>query len=553
MDLADEYWAYHRSTAQMWNIDRGDVEQIACWEDLSPEGTAARAARLDDFARRADGLLAGSGASDRERTLLAALSFSARATASGLPYARDLGLVASPMSLPTFLSVLVPGYALTTVQHGEGYVAKLRALPAFVDGWMAGLRDGLSSGRAATARGVAGAIAAFDALLALDVGDDPLTAQAPPSEASEAEVTVWRADVADAIRHAVRPALARLRTMLHDDVLPAARTDDEPGLVHVPGGVEGYRALLWAATSTELTPEAVHQVGLDQLARLDDEYSSIGQAVLGLDDPRQVRERLRVDPALRYATTDEIVADAMSALARADAEAPRWFGRLPRAGCAAVAVAAGPGAYYTAPSPDGRRSGTFYFNAADPTSWARYQLEVTTFHEAVPGHHLQLALAQELGLHPLLGELEVTSYGEGWGLYAERLADEMSLYSSPLQRIGMVSLDSLRAARLVADTGLHALGWTRQQAIEAPPSPHGAGPSQCRGGGRPLHRGPRPSHQLHDRPLGDRASAPPRRGTPRSSLLRVRLPRRGARQRHDAAARAGPGRRGVDRAASADR
>ena len=97
--------------------------------------------------------------------------------------------------------------------------------------------------------------------------------------------------------------------------------------------------------------------------------------------------------------------------------------------------------------------------------WTRFSLEATTFHESVPGHHVQLALAQELGLHPILGELEVTSYSEGWGLYAERLADEMALYSGPLQRVGMLTLDSLRAARLVVDTGLHAFGWTRDEAI----------------------------------------------------------------------------------------
>jgi uncharacterized protein (DUF885 family) len=122
-------------------------------------------------------------------------------------------------------------------------------------------------------------------------------------------------------------------------------------------------------------------------------------------------------------------------------------------------------AFYTAPSADGTRAGTFYFKSSNPSAWARFQLEVTTFHEAVPGHHLQLALAQERNLHPVLGELEVASYGEGWGLYAERLADEMGLYSSPLQRLGMLTLDSLRATRLVVDTGLHAMGWSRDRAI----------------------------------------------------------------------------------------
>lgn len=464
VSLADEYWEYYRTTAQLWNIDRGDLDQIEEWEDLSPPGVAARLRQLDAFAQRAEAMSAAE-CSDRERTMLAALSFNARATATELPFLRDLLLVASPFNFATFLTVLVPGYELTTRRHGEGYVAKLRSLPSFVDGWIAGLRDGMASGRVATARGIADTVAALDALLETDVADDPLASQSPPTEASDAERDAWLADVLEVIGDAVRPAIVRLRTVLRDELLPAARSDEQAGICHFPGGVEGYRDLLWASTSTDLSPEAVHEVGLEQLALLDDEYRAIGPTVLGIADPAEIRERLRSDASLRYATADDIIADAMATLARAEAEAPQWFTRLPSAGCEAVAVDVGPLAYYTGPSPDGGRGGTFFFRTADPSAWTHFQLEVTTFHEAIPGHHLQLALAQELDLHPVVGQLEVTSYGEGWGLYAERLADEMSLYSSPLQRLGMLTLDSLRAARLVVDTGLHALGWTRDDAI----------------------------------------------------------------------------------------
>jgi uncharacterized protein (DUF885 family) len=187
--------------------------------------------------------------------------------------------------------------------------------------------------------------------------------------------------------------------------------------------------------------------------------------VLGIGDPVRVREQLRSDGSLRYTSADEIVRDATAVLARAEAEAPLWFSRVPRAKCTATAVTSGPMAFYTGPSPDGARGGTFFFNTANPAAWGHFQLESVTFHESVPGHHFQVALANELDLHPVVGELEVMSYSEGWGLYAERLADEMSLYSSPLQRMGMLSADSIRAARLVADTGLHAMGWTRDQAV----------------------------------------------------------------------------------------
>ena len=237
-------------------------------------------------------------------------------------------------------------------------------------------------------------------------------------------------------------------------------------MCHLPDGDSAYVDLLRAATSTSHDPDDVHELGRAQLARLDAEYREIGAPVLGVDDPALMRARLRTDPSLTYATTDEIVHDVHLLLDRAWSAAPQWFSRLPRSECDTVAVSAGGMAYYTAPSPDGRRNGTFYFNATEPRRWTRFALAPTTFHEAIPGHHLQLALAQELDLHPVLGELEVTAYGEGWGLYAERLADEMGLYTTPLQRVGMLTLDSLRASRLVVDTGIHAKGWTRQQAID---------------------------------------------------------------------------------------
>jgi uncharacterized protein (DUF885 family) len=465
VELADEYWSYYRGSAQLWNIDRGDVDQIEHWEDLSPTGVASRIERLATFASLAQSL-ASDQLTERDTTLLAAVEFSAKATAALLPFERDLSLVAGPFNFAAFVEVLVPGYSLVTAAHGHGYVAKLRSTPSFIDGWVSGLRDGAAAGRIATRRGVAAAIGALDALLSRDLADDPLASQDPPRDASESEITGWRADVLDAIRDATRPSLARLRTVLHDELLPIARSDQECGVCHLPGGGESYARLLFASTSTELTPVAVHQIGLEQLALLDQEYRELGADAVGLTDPIQVRELLRTDATLRYSSADEIVSDAMATLERAEAAVPNWFAPRPLARCNAVAVASGPLAFYTAPSPDGRRGGTFFYNTATPSSWTRFQLEVTTFHEAVPGHHLQLALAQEADLHPVVGELEVTAYSEGWGLYAERLADDMGLYSSSLQRLGMLTLDSLRAARLVVDTGLHAMGWPRDQAVD---------------------------------------------------------------------------------------
>jgi uncharacterized protein (DUF885 family) len=463
--LADEYWAYYRDTAQLWNIDRGDVDEIERWEDLSGSGVAERLQRLGEFGVRAQ-RSTSVDTHDEDISLLAAVSFSAAATASLLPWMRNRGLVSGPFNFAAFLSVLVPGYSLVTGRHGEGYIAKLSGIPAFIDGWVDGLRGGLAVGQIATRRGVAKTIADYDRLLGASVSADPLLGQEPPSEFTEAEVDTWRNEVIAVVREVVRPAVARLRDVLSDEVLHRAPADDEPGLCYLPNGAEAYEELLWAATSTSHGSAAIHELGLAQLARLDDEYRHVGGPVLGIDVPALMRDRLRTDPSLQYQTTDEITQDVHSMLDRAMLEAPRWFGRLPRAECDVVAVEAGGMAYYTAPSPDGSRNGTFYFDASDPSRWTRFALAPTTFHEAIPGHHLQLALALELDLHPVLGQLEVTAYGEGWGLYAERLADEMGLYATPLQRVGMLTLDSLRASRLVVDTGIHAKGWSRQRAID---------------------------------------------------------------------------------------
>jgi uncharacterized protein (DUF885 family) len=152
---------------------------------------------------------------------------------------------------------------------------------------------------------------------------------------------------------------------------------------------------------------------------------------------------------------------------RAWAAMPDWFEVLPQAPCGVEGTLTGPKAFYFPPSADGTRGGTFFVNVSDPASWGTFELESMAFHEGIPGHHLQLAIAAELTALPEFRKhLHNSAYAEGWGLYTERLADEMGLYSGPVDRIGMLSADSMRACRLVVDTGMHALGWSRQQAVD---------------------------------------------------------------------------------------
>jgi uncharacterized protein (DUF885 family) len=226
-------------------------------------------------------------------------------------------------------------------------------------------------------------------------------------------------------------------------------------------------------TSLELSPEELHQFGLDEVERLRREYAEVGERLFGTRVQAEIFERLASDPALRYTTPDEIMDDSRRCVGAASALAGEWFGRLPRAACAIepvpdYAAADSPGAYYFPPAADGSRPGTYFVNTFEPEGRFRYETAAIAHHEAVPGHHNQIALATEFEHLPTFQRLSMghTAYVEGWGLYSERLADEMGLYADDLDRVGLLSADSLRSCRLVVDTGLHALGWTRRQAVD---------------------------------------------------------------------------------------
>ena len=235
----------------------------------------------------------------------------------------------------------------------------------------------------------------------------------------------------------------------------------------MPGGEEAYATLTRYYTTTELTPQEIHEIGLEQVAELERQYAELGPDAVGSDDVPTILAALRDDPALHHTDADEIVEASKAAMAKARGVMGDWFGRLPQSDCEVESTTSGAVAYYFRPAMDGSRGGVFFMNVSDPEGWGRYEIESTSYHEGIPGHHLQIAIAQELEDLPDFRKTAfVTAYSEGWGLYTERLADEMGLYGSPLDRMGMLAADSMRACRLVVDTGMHALGWTRQQAID---------------------------------------------------------------------------------------
>lgn len=378
------------------------------------------------------------------------------------------------------LSFVSESHKVVTPDDAKHLIARFKLGRRNIDDTMANLRLGLGKGRTAPAESVRRAIAQLDAVLAQPSAtwemSKPKWAEAPADGAAAAawpagERERLLAELRDVIERELKPGFQALRVMLQDEILPKARKEKE-GLAGMPGTEACYRAQIFKHIGIVRTPEQLHQLGLEEIARTDRELTELGKKVLGTSDLAGAIKRLREDPKLYFTSGPELEAAAAQALARAKAAIPRFFGILPKADCVVREIAAHEApfstvAYYRAPHYDGSKPGEYFVNTYKPEVRPRFELEALTWHESIPGHHLQLAIAQELGDLPAFRKLDgSTAFIEGWALYTERLAEEMGLYTSDLDRLGKISYDSWRASRLVVDTGVHHLGWTRAQAEE---------------------------------------------------------------------------------------
>ena len=366
---------------------------------------------------------------------------------------------------PAMVSIL-PAASVATPSAAQAYLDRLARVGEFFDRLGARQSDAGRQGRTPTALGVSQAIAQLDGYLKRSLSDDPFLSPQP------SDAPGWQDRAGELVDEVVRPAIARYRETLHTALLPIGRRDHEVGIGHVPGGSGAYRDAVAAHTTTDLTPEEIHATGESLVAALREEFAERGGRALGTTDADEVLRRLRDDPDLRFRTGEEIVATVTDALRRAEAALPGWFRDYHIAPCtvrvmdAAEAENSVPG-YYNPPAADGSRPGAHVVNLYAPQRRPRYEYEALAFHESVPGHHLQIGLAQTLTELPEFRRFAyLTAHGEGWGLYVERLCDEMGLYTDDLSRLGMVSFDAWRACRLVVDTGMHHFGWSRQRAID---------------------------------------------------------------------------------------
>jgi uncharacterized protein (DUF885 family) len=465
--LADGYWDYLMETQPSNAHMLGDYRFMDRVEDASRSGEDAKITRLLEFASEARAFDPSTLSSDDQVTRDTLIYECETQAAIDEMRQADFGI--DPIfGTQVMFEVAIPQMSVETPGHAGMMLAKYSAVARMIDQQTARLSEGIVSGTVNAEFAVNATVAQIDAMLASPVQEDAFLKAQMPGGYSDEDIAAWRERATIIITEEIRPAFARYRDVVRDEVGPVARPDERAGLWALPDGDELYSRLLKRYTTLDITAQEIHDIGLEQVARLVDEYREIAGPILGTTDLSEIFVSLRDDPDLHHKTGDSVVTQSEQAFAAAKAEMGDWFGRLPQSDCFVQETQHGPVAFYYPPAEDGSREGTFFMNTTDPTSWGTFEVQSTAFHEGIPGHHLQIAIAQELGdaMPAFRRNGFISAYGEGWALYTERLADEMGLYSSELDRIGMLQGDSMRACRLVVDTGMHSLRWTRQQAID---------------------------------------------------------------------------------------
>ena len=335
-------------------------------------------------------------------------------------------------------------------------------------------KEGLLINRVATKRNLLRTIDQLENYLNTPLEKDTLLLVNFSTDVGELEISNWKEKAKKIIETNVRPAVLTYLDQLKEEHLPKGRTDEKSGILWIEGGEETYlRALRRYTGHKNTTVKEVHNIGISEIERLKTEFFEIGKNVFSdANSPEEVIYKMQTEPAMRYESKEQMLKIAEDTIERSYKPLNKWFTVFPKSPCKVLPAPPeseqhAPPAYYVAPLPDGSRDGTYFLNTYKPETKSIFEAESVAFHEAIPGHHLDRTIAVELQDVPDFQRyVASTAFVEGWGLYAEQLANEMGLYSNDVQQLGRLGNDAWRGCRLVLDTGMHGMGWSRDKAIE---------------------------------------------------------------------------------------
>ena len=467
--VINDHWQWTLTQYPERRLEYGDRSGNDQWTDMSLEAFQRRFEDEGRFVQRLEQIEPGILSADAQVNRAMLL----RQLRDNLTeYEDGLHLIALDMrSGPQHRHSMIDTLPMVSAQDHEDWLNRLRGLPEQLSQYRALLSEGINRDRTQAQIVMSRVPSQIANLITEQPNDSPFYrafATMPEEIDSDTRASLQSA-AATVIDEQINPALRELFEFLESDYLPAARP---PGIGALPGGKQVYSRLAQHFTTTELTPDEIHEIGLREVARIRGEMETVIDTV-GFDgDIAAFNDFLRTDPQFYYETPEALLEGYQAVSKRLDPGLVNLFGKLPRApyGVRPIPDEEAPDtttAYYMRPAIDGSRPGWYYVNLYQPEVRPKFEMEVLSVHESVPGHHLQISLAQELtGLPEFRRNGGFTAFIEGWGLYSERLGYDMGLYEDPYSRYGQLVYDMWRAVRLVVDTGIHYFGWSRQKAID---------------------------------------------------------------------------------------
>jgi len=468
--LLAEQWEYTMKYAPEFASILGDRRYNDRWTDASPEAFAADLVQTKQFLDRFDAIDT-TGFAEQDALNQQLMARSLRTKLEGAKFERWLMPVDQFFGAHLVLAQLVAQLPFETVKDYDDYIVRLTKVPQVFDQTIGLMKLGLAK-QLMPPRFLLEQCVGQAQGLAQSGGEhspfaQPLTKF--PKAISRADQARIRTAVLAAIRDQVQPAYAALTTYLRDEYVPHGRT--EVGLWSLPDGVARYAFQVKENTTTDLTAEQIHQIGLDEVTRIEHEQAEIGKR-LGFAEFAAFKQHVRSNRKLYAKSREDILARYRKYTDQMYSKLPELFGRMPQGRMKIESVEPfrekeAAGADYTQGAKDGSRPGAVHVNTYEPTKRLTIDMESTAYHEGVPGHHMQIAIQQELGeLPPFRQQGGYTAYQEGWALYAERLGKEVGFYQDPYNDYGRLQDEMLRAIRLVVDTGLHAKHWSRDQVVQ---------------------------------------------------------------------------------------